>query len=139
MMRAASPCFIPWARPVARARLKPARQCGCFSAMRRLLKCWSTAAFTGMSNSSARTILHGLPCAPAKGVEKKNGNTALSNGIQSVRGMNDILPAQSASWQYVEAVIREVLDGYGYGEIRLPVVEKTALFSRSIGEVTDIV
>jgi len=53
--------------------------------------------------------------------------------------MNDILPAQSASWQYVEAVIREVLDGYGYGEIRLPVVEKTALFSRSIGEVTDIV
>lgn len=63
----------------------------------------------------------------------------MSNGIQSVRGMNDILPAQSASWQHVEAVIREVLDSYGYGEIRLPVVEKTALFSRSIGEVTDIV
>ncbi len=63
----------------------------------------------------------------------------MNNGIQSVRGMNDILPAQSASWQYVEAVIREVLDGYGYGEIRLPVVEKTALFARSIGEVTDIV
>lgn len=95
-----------------------------------------------MNNSSVRTILRGLPCVPAKsgpGIEKKNGNTALSNGIQSVRGMNDILPAQSASWQYVEAVIREVLDSYGYGEIRLPVVEKTALFSRSIGEVTDIV
>ena len=53
--------------------------------------------------------------------------------------MNDILPAQSASWQYLEGVLRDVIHAYGYGEIRLPIVEKTELFKRSIGEVTDIV
>ena len=53
--------------------------------------------------------------------------------------MNDILPEQTPVWQHLESVVAEVLASYGYGEIRLPVVEKTALFSRSIGEVTDIV
>lgn len=53
--------------------------------------------------------------------------------------MNDILPDQSASWQYVERVLGKVLGAYGYREIRLPIVEKTELFQRSIGEVTDIV
>jgi len=53
--------------------------------------------------------------------------------------MNDILPDQSASWQYVERVLGTVLGAYGYREIRLPIVEKTELFQRSIGEVTDIV
>lgn len=53
--------------------------------------------------------------------------------------MNDILPEQTASWQHVEAVARDVFAAYGYAEIRFPIVEKTALFSRSIGEVTDIV
>jgi len=59
--------------------------------------------------------------------------------IQAIRGMNDILPDQSASWQYVERVLGTVLGAYGYREIRLPIVEKTELFQRSIGEVTDIV
>lgn len=59
--------------------------------------------------------------------------------IRAIRGMNDILPDQSASWQYLESVIAAVLTSYGYGEIRLPIVEQTALFRRSIGEVTDIV
>lgn len=53
--------------------------------------------------------------------------------------MNDILPEQSATWQYVERVLGDVLGTYGYREIRLPIVEKTELFRRSIGEVTDIV
>jgi len=53
--------------------------------------------------------------------------------------MNDILPHQSAAWQFVEDAIRAVLDAYAYQEIRLPIVEKTDLFKRSIGEVTDIV
>jgi len=53
--------------------------------------------------------------------------------------MNDILPDQTASWQYLEAVLRDVVQAYGYREIRLPLVEKTELFKRSIGEVTDIV
>ncbi len=59
--------------------------------------------------------------------------------IQAIRGMHDILPDQSSHWYKVERVIREVLDCYGYQEVRLPLVEKTELFKRSIGEVTDIV
>lgn len=59
--------------------------------------------------------------------------------LQAVRGMNDILPADSALWQYLEATVAKLLAGYAYQQIRLPIVEPTELFSRSIGEVTDIV
>ncbi|MBU2570744.1 MAG: histidine--tRNA ligase [Gammaproteobacteria bacterium] len=63
----------------------------------------------------------------------------MANNIQAIRGMHDILPDQSPFWQYAERIISEVLGSYGYSEIRLPIVEKTELFKRSIGEVTDIV
>ena len=53
--------------------------------------------------------------------------------------MNDILPEVSATWQYLEGVVRDIVQSYGYSEIRLPLVEHTELFKRSIGEVTDIV
>jgi histidyl-tRNA synthetase len=53
--------------------------------------------------------------------------------------MNDILPDATAIWQYVETVVRELVASYGYAEIRMPIVEQTDLFKRSIGEVTDIV
>jgi histidyl-tRNA synthetase len=53
--------------------------------------------------------------------------------------MNDILPDQTPVWQFLERTVAAVLSTYGYAEIRLPIVEKTALFKRSIGEVTDIV
>jgi histidyl-tRNA synthetase len=59
--------------------------------------------------------------------------------IQAIRGMNDILPEQSPAWQYVEGVLRQVAAAYTYQEIRMPVLESTDLFKRSIGEVTDIV
>lgn len=59
--------------------------------------------------------------------------------IQAVRGMNDILPPDTFIWQHAETVFRRVLQGHGYLEIRFPIVEKTELFKRSIGEVTDIV
>ena len=59
--------------------------------------------------------------------------------IQAIRGMNDILPDQSVIWQYLEQTMSRVLAQYGYDEIRMPVVEQTELFKRSIGEVTDIV
>ena len=58
---------------------------------------------------------------------------------RAVRGMADILPQETALWQSVEAVARQVLGGYGYREIRLPIIESTDLFARSIGAVTDIV
>jgi histidyl-tRNA synthetase len=53
--------------------------------------------------------------------------------------MHDLLPERSGAWQYLEATCRRVLEAYGYSEIRLPIVEMTQLFARSIGEVTDIV
>lgn len=59
--------------------------------------------------------------------------------IQPVRGMNDILPADSAAWQKLETIARELFAAYAYQEIRVPLVEHTALFKRSIGEYTDIV
>lgn len=59
--------------------------------------------------------------------------------IQSIRGMHDILPEAGAAWSWLEATIRDVVGRYGYQQIRLPIVEKTELFARSIGEVTDIV
>lgn len=59
--------------------------------------------------------------------------------IQSVRGMNDILPTTCQTWINVEQIIREVVNLYGYDEIRTPILEKTDLFRRSIGEQTDIV
>jgi histidyl-tRNA synthetase len=63
----------------------------------------------------------------------------MAETIQAIRGMHDILPEHTPRWQYVESVLRRVMGGYGYREIRLPIVEKTELFKRSIGEVTDIV
>ncbi|MGM0481834.1 MAG: histidine--tRNA ligase [Pseudomonadota bacterium] len=63
----------------------------------------------------------------------------MAKSIQAIRGMNDLLPEQSPAWQQVESVIRQVAASYGYSEIRMPVLESTALFKRSIGEVTDIV
>jgi histidyl-tRNA synthetase len=59
--------------------------------------------------------------------------------LQAVKGMNDILPPDSARWEWLEAKMRSVLQRYGYANVRTPIVEPTALFVRGIGEVTDIV
>ena len=63
----------------------------------------------------------------------------MAKAIQAIRGMNDCLPSETNIWQMVEAVLRRVASNYGFVEIRMPIVESTALFKRSIGEVTDIV
>jgi histidyl-tRNA synthetase len=63
----------------------------------------------------------------------------LSKTLQAIRGMNDILPAQTPVWRYLESTFAELLDSYGYSEIRLPIVEYTELFARGIGEGTDVV
>ncbi|MEC8485117.1 MAG: histidine--tRNA ligase, partial [Pseudomonadota bacterium] len=59
--------------------------------------------------------------------------------VQAIRGMNDILPGQSSVWQYLERTVSEVVNGYGYQQIRFPIVEQTELFKRGVGETTDIV
>ena len=63
----------------------------------------------------------------------------MAKNIQAIRGMHDVLPDQSPLWQFLESRVAAVLAAYGYREIRMPIVESTELFRRSIGEVTDIV
>ena len=59
--------------------------------------------------------------------------------VTSVKGMNDILPPDSARWEWLEGKVRTLMDRYSYRNIRTPIVEPTALFVRGLGEVTDIV
>ncbi len=63
----------------------------------------------------------------------------MAQKLQAVKGMNDLLPAQSALWEYFENTVSNILRQYGYRNMRAPIVEPTPLFVRSIGEVTDIV
>ncbi|MBL4822570.1 MAG: histidine--tRNA ligase [Colwellia sp.] len=64
---------------------------------------------------------------------------AKNKALQAIRGMNDCLPGETNIWQMVEAVLRRVASNYGFAEIRMPILESTAVFKRGIGEVTDIV
>ncbi len=63
----------------------------------------------------------------------------MSETIQAIRGMSDMLPEQAPAWEFFEDCVRDWLRSYGYRQIRMPILEKTELFVRSIGEVTDIV
>ena len=63
----------------------------------------------------------------------------MSDTIQAVKGMNDILPPESATWDWFEACVRSLMTRHGYVGVRTPIVEPTALFVRGLGEVTDIV
>ncbi|TCP93410.1 histidyl-tRNA synthetase [Cricetibacter osteomyelitidis] len=63
----------------------------------------------------------------------------MAKTIQAIRGMNDCLPTETPLWQWVENKVRSVLAGYGYAEIRMPIVENTPLFARAIGDETDVV
>src|SRR3984893_18275737 len=59
--------------------------------------------------------------------------------LSGVKGMNDILPQDAALWEFFESTVKSMLRAYGYQNIRTPIVEHTQLFTRGIGEVTDIV
>lgn len=63
----------------------------------------------------------------------------MSSTINSIRGMHDILPSELPAWQRLEQIVKDVFSSYGYDEIRVPVVEKTELFARAIGDATDVV
>ena len=63
----------------------------------------------------------------------------MSEVLRAVKGMNDILPPESARWEWFEAKVRALMERYGYANVRTPIVEPTALFVRGIGETTDIV
>ena len=58
---------------------------------------------------------------------------------KAIRGMNDLLPETLGTWRYLESKIIQIVESYGFDEIRLPIMERTELFKRSIGEGTDIV
>ena len=59
--------------------------------------------------------------------------------LRSVKGMNDLLPAEIGRWHRVERTFERMAERYGFAEVRTPILEPTELFVRSIGEVTDIV
>ena len=63
----------------------------------------------------------------------------MSKKPKTVRGMNDILPDVAARWQHLESEVEKLIEAYGYRQVRLPLLEHTEVFRRSIGEVTDIV
>jgi histidyl-tRNA synthetase len=63
----------------------------------------------------------------------------LSKIIEPLRGVHDVLPSQAKTWQFLERTTREVFAAYGYEELRVPIIEQTQLFKRSIGDFTDIV
>ena len=63
----------------------------------------------------------------------------MSEALRAVKGMNDILPPESARWEWFEAKVRALMQRYAYRNVRTPIVEPTALFVRGLGEVTDIV
>ena len=63
----------------------------------------------------------------------------MAQAVKSIKGVHDVLPSDMHLWHFLESVVREVMSGYGYREIRTPILEKTELFHRSIGDVTDIV
>lgn len=63
----------------------------------------------------------------------------MAKTIDAVRGMNDLLPEDTAYWQYLEQICSEIMQNYDYREIRLPILESTSLFKRTIGDVTDII
>ena len=63
----------------------------------------------------------------------------MSINIRGIRGMKDVLPNETESWQWLESHIRNITANYGYHEIRLPILEPLSLFQRAVGEATDIV
>ncbi|HVT62739.1 MAG TPA: histidine--tRNA ligase [Legionellaceae bacterium] len=63
----------------------------------------------------------------------------MTERIQAIRGMNDILPSESPKWQALERQLADCMRSYGYQEIRFPILESTSLFKRTIGDITDIV
>ena len=63
----------------------------------------------------------------------------MAKQVKAIRGMNDLLPDQSPTWQYLEGKFRQLMANYGYSEMRMPIVEPSGLFSRGIGAGTDIV
>ena len=78
-------------------------------------------------------------CGPPRADSQTDDYGFMTTKPRAIRGMNDILPEDSATWRYLESVVQEIVHSYGYSEIRLPLLEYTELFKRSIGEVTDIV
>jgi histidyl-tRNA synthetase len=71
--------------------------------------------------------------------EQKQASRSVISPLQAVKGMNDILPPESARWEWFEATVRSLMRRYGYQSMRVPIVEPTPLFVRGLGEVTDIV
>ncbi|HUD64734.1 MAG TPA: histidine--tRNA ligase [Candidatus Sulfotelmatobacter sp.] len=95
------------------------------------------ARFSGAYGTGSEV---GPPAAEAAGyIKRPSGTKDWKAMIKSVRGTRDLLPPDTALWNFVEAAVRDVFRAYNFQEIRTPIFEETALFARSVGEETDIV
>ena len=63
----------------------------------------------------------------------------MKGGFRSIRGMHDILPADMPAWHRLERIVRSVFASYGFEELRVPLLERTEVFTRAIGQATDVV
>jgi len=101
------------------------------------LKSRIEARFSGAYGTGSEV---GPPAAEAAGyIKRPSGTKDWKAMIKSVRGTRDLLPPDTALWNFVEAAVRDVFRAYNFQEIRTPIFEETALFARSVGEETDIV
>ena len=74
----------------------------------------------------------------SESLKEKIPSSAKNQRLVGVKGMNDVLPPESARWEWLEAKVRHLMSRYAYRNIRTPIVEPTALFVRGLGEVTDL-
>src|SRR5271165_6744105 len=120
--------------------------CNSRSTTMRLRSAGSMRAATSRAFGPAPTVC----CAPTRAAAQRAARPRRARGravdgmpvskiIEPLRGVHDMLPAQAPAWQFLETTTREVFAAYGYEEFRVPVIEQTQLFKRSIGDFTDIV
>src|SRR5262249_15171831 len=90
-------------------------------------------------SASSSAILRVLLSSAVKSLPRIAALLQMAEQLRAVKGMNDILPPESARWEWFESKVRALMARYGYANVRTPIVEPTALFVRGLGEVTDIV
>ena len=154
------------AAPTASRRLPASPRCGCTWASRAACSSSSTTARSRSGRNSSPAMWRAsrraptgycgailtprLPTAPGqrRAGQRRSGarcstarlsEASLGKIIEPLRGVHDVLPAAAPAWQHLERITREVFASYGYEEFRVPVIEQTQLFKRSIGDFTDIV
>ncbi len=99
----------------------------------------SSTTTCGRPTAASRAPRTSIPIANRFRSRRTRRKALMVAPLQAVRGMNDVLPDEAAAWEFLDDAARDVFRQYGYRNVRLPIVEPTALFVRGIGDATDIV